>query len=270
MVNPSLWLPLAELADQYGFESVWLPEHLVLPVVGSGSPIQGDEHPPIPPHIPVHDVLVFLGSIAARTERIGLGTFVYNIGLRHPFSTARAIATLDVISGGRVEFGIGASWMAEEWDAAGLDFSSRGRRVDEAIEVCRRLWTDDVIEHHGEFFDFAEVMFNPKPVSSPVRLHIGGDGAAAMRRAATVGAGWAPMNHELAEIPAAVERLHEMCDRIGREDRPQVTVAGGVETEDDLDRYASHGIDRVLVAPWASSKTAMADTERFAEKLLRA
>ena len=114
-----------------------------------------------------------------------------------------------MISGGRVEFGIGASWLEEEWEVTGLDFHTRGRRVDETIDICRRLWSEDVVEHHGEFFDFAPVMFNPKPVQQPQpSLLIGGDGAAAKRRAALVGDGWLPMNHSLEQLPGALAEIN--------------------------------------------------------------
>src|SRR5215211_334900 len=176
-VNPGLWLQVAEEADRLGYESVWVPEHLVIPVSAQGSPHHGAEHPPIPATVPVFDVMGVLCHLAARTERIKLGTNVYNIGLRHPFVTARAATTVDVLSGGRLAFGIGASWLREEWEAVGLDFDRRGARVDEAIEVCRRLWSEDVVEHSGEFFSFAPVAFEPKPVQRPgPALHIGGDG----------------------------------------------------------------------------------------------
>ena len=102
-----------------------------------------------------------------RTERVRLGTHVYNLGLRHPFVAARAVQTLDIVSGGRFEFGIGASWLEEEWVAVELDFTTRGRRVDEAIEVCKQLWTEDAVDHHGEFFDFEGAVFVPKCVQQP-------------------------------------------------------------------------------------------------------
>src|ERR1700731_4056671 len=129
--------------------SVWILEHLVLPVASDGSPYAGQEHPPIPADVQVFDAIAFLSFLAGKTEKIRFGTHVFNIGLRHPFITARSVATLDVVSGGRAEFGVGASWLQAEWDAVGLDFASRGRRVDEAIEVCRRLWSEPVVEHHG-------------------------------------------------------------------------------------------------------------------------
>src|SRR5215211_3903485 len=100
-VNPGLWVQVAEEADRLGYESVWVPEHLVIPVGAQGSPHHGAEHPPIPPTVPVFDVMGVLCHLAARTKRIKrikLGTNVYNIGLRHPFVTARAAATVDVLS----------------------------------------------------------------------------------------------------------------------------------------------------------------------------
>ena len=270
LVNPSLWVPLTELADELGFESVWLPEHLVFPASMSGSPTHGAEHPPVPPKTPVFDAFVYFAMLAGRTSRVRFGTYVYNLGLRHPFVTARAAMTLDVISGGRFEFGIGASWLAEEWEAAQLDFSTRGRRVDEALEICQRLWTEETVEHHGEFFDFGPVMFEPKPVQpGGPRVHVGGDGPAAMRRAARGCAGWVPMNHTLEQMPASIARLAEMREQAGREDRVEITFAGPVSGAADLDRYTAHGIDRLLVSPWASSKNAIASTTAFAEQYLR-
>ena len=182
MLRPALWTEVTVEADRLGYESVWMPEHLVIPVNASGSPNAGEEHPPIPADVPVFDVFAYLGFLAGKTTNVHFGTQVYNIGLRHPFTTARAVATLDQVSEGRFEFGIGASWLREEWEAVGLDFDTRGRRVDEAIEVCQRLWRDEEIEFHGEFFDFAPVKFEPKPVQRPwPPLHIGGDGRAAFR-----------------------------------------------------------------------------------------
>jgi probable F420-dependent oxidoreductase len=269
MLHPRSWVEVAEAADRLGYESVWIPEHLVLPVAATGSPYHGSDHPPVPPDLPVFDAFGYLAYLAGRTERLRLGTHVYNIGLRHPFVTARAVATLDVVSGGRVELGVGASWLAAEWDAVGLDFATRGTRVDEALEVCLRLWTDDVVEHHGRHFDFAPVMFEPKPVQRPhPRIHVGGDGPAALRRAATVGDGWIPMNHTLEQVPAAVDRLAELRERAGRPGRVEVTLAASIESVDDLDRYADAGVDRVLVRPWARSREAVDGLRRFAGDVL--
>src|ERR1043166_2648285 len=125
-VNTKFWTAAAQAAEDAGFESVWLPEHLVFPVESGAAPPGGHPPPPIPSNTPAFDALMALAAIAATTENVRLGTNVYNIGLRHPFVTARAIATLDVLSQGRVEFGIGASWLEEEWEVTGLDLATRG------------------------------------------------------------------------------------------------------------------------------------------------
>jgi probable F420-dependent oxidoreductase len=269
MLNPSLWTEATLLADALGYESVWMPEHLVIPVQLAGSPIAGAEHPPVPPDVPVFEVFTYLGFLAGQTNQIRFGTYVYNIGLRHPLATARAVTTLDVLSGGRFEFGIGASWLRPEWDAVGLDFDSRGRRIDEAIEVCRRLWSEDVVEHHGEFFDFEPVMFVPKPVQSPwPPLHFGGDGPAALRRAALTGDGWIPLNHTMAEIPAAARTMARRRRDAGRPSEVEISLAANSADGDDLRRFAEAGVHRALVRPWSSSKHALDGMRRFADEVL--
>jgi probable F420-dependent oxidoreductase len=181
------------------------------------------------------------------------------------------VATLDVVSGGRLDLGIGASWLRAEWEAVGLDFDTRGRRVDESIDVCRRLWSEEVVEHRGEFFSFDPVMFEPKPAQRPwPPLHIGGDGPAALRRAATVGDGWIPMNHSLEEVPAAVARLAELRERAGRPGRTEVTLGASIADEADVERYAAAGVDRVFVKPWRRTSEALESIGRFAERFLQA
>ena len=267
-LSPRAWKDATRAADELGFESVWMPEHLVLPVAMSGSPTHGSDHPPIPADIPVFDPFVYLAMLAGCTERIRFGTQVFNIGLRHPFTTARAVTTLDIVSGGRVEFGIGASWLEQEWDAVGLDFATRGARVDEAITVCRSLWNDPVVEFHGHHFDFGPVMFEPKPVQSRIPLHVGGDGAAALRRAAEFGDGWIPMNHTLGRIPDSLARIRAAREKAGRDPHVELTMGLPVSTKADLDRYASLGVTRVLVKPWESSREAVVALERFAAEYI--
>jgi probable F420-dependent oxidoreductase len=266
-LHPSLWVEATREADRLGYESVWMPEHLVIPIAMTDSPHDGEDHPPIPANVPVFDALTYLGFLAGQTEQIHFGTQVYNIGLRHPFVVARAVATLDIISGGRLEFGIGASWLRAEWEAVGLDFDTRGRRVDESIDVCQRLWSDSVVEHHGQFFDFDPVMFEPKPAQPP-RLHVGGDGPAALRRAATVGDGWIPMNHTVEQIAVDARRIAQLREAAGRGGTVEITLAGGGTDADELRRWADLGIGRALVKPWASTKGALDGMRRFAEDLL--
>ena len=144
-----------------------MPEHLIFPTAMAGSPYPGQDHPPVPPTTPVFDAFGWLCFLAGKTARVRLGTNVYLLGLRHPFVAARAVQTLDVVSNGRAEVGIGAGWLREEWTAAGLDPATRGRRLDEALGVVKRLWSEPEVEHHGEFYDFGPVAFEPKPMQKP-------------------------------------------------------------------------------------------------------
>lgn len=266
-VSPRYFVDVTVAADQLGFESVWLPEHLVLPVEMTSSPFTGHDYPPILPNLQVFDCFAYLSYLAGRTERVRLGTHVYNLALRHPFVAARAVQTLDLVSGGRVELGIGASWLAEEWEAAGLDFHTRGRRLDEALAVCTRLWSEEVIEHHGEFFDFQPVMFEPKPVQKPwPPVHVGGESDAALRRAARVGDGWIGITHTLESVRRPVELLAKLREEAGRAVLPfEVTLGGPVETRDDVVRWEEAGVHRLMVSPWARSSEAVEGMRRFAD-----
>lgn len=266
-LNPAFFVAVTVEADRLGFESVWLPEHLVLPVNMTSSPHPGEDHPPIPANVPVFDCFAYLSYLAGLTERVRLGTHVYNLALRHPFVAARAVQTLDVVSGGRLELGIGAGWLAEEWRAAGLDFHTRGRRLDEALEVCTRLWSEEVIEHHGAFFDFDPVMFEPKPVQKPwPPIHVGGESDAALRRAARVGDGWIGITHTLESVRHPVELLTRLREDAGRAERPfEITLGGPVATRDDVARWEEAGVDRLIVAPWARSRAAVEGMQRFAD-----
>jgi probable F420-dependent oxidoreductase len=266
-LNAHFHFDVTDEAERLGYESVWLPEHLVLPVRMTRSPHPGEEHPPVPPNTPVFDAFAYLGFLAGRTRHLRLGTHVYNLGLRHPFISARAVQTLDVVSGGRVEFGVGASWLEEEWRAVSLDFRSRGRRVDEALEVCKRLWTEPEIAHDGEFFRFDAVAFEPKPVQQPwPPILIGGESQAALRRAARAGEGWIGMGHTFETATPQIERLHELRREYGRDDAAfQVCLGGAVEGIDDLKRWEQLGVTRLIVSPWRRSPEAIEGVRRFAD-----
>jgi probable F420-dependent oxidoreductase len=268
-LNPAFFLDAAVAADELGYESVWLPEHLVFTAAMSRSPHPGETHPPVPPDTPIFDAFAYLSFLAGRTERVRLGTHVYNIGLRHPFVAARAVQTLDIVSGGRVEFGSGASWLEEEWIAAELDFASRGRRVDEAIEICRRLWNEPSVSFAGEHFHFDEVVFEPKPVQRPgPPVIVGGESAAALRRAARLGDGWIGMGHTLESAAAQIDRLRRGLEANGRSlDGFQICLGGAVDSVADAQRWEEIGVTRLIVSPWRRSPDAVAGLEAFAARL---
>jgi probable F420-dependent oxidoreductase len=270
-LNPHFHLDAADAAEALGYESIWLPEHLVLPVHMSRSPRDGEDHPPIPPTAPVFDAFAYLAFLAARCPNLRLGTHVYNLGLRHPFTVARAVQTLDIVSGGRFEFGIGASWLEEEWVAAGLDFRTRGRRVDETLAICKRLWTEPEVAHDGEFFSFDAVAFEPKPVQRPwPPILVGGESQAALRRAAVAADGWIGMGHTVESAAVSIEKLRELRkqrpDDSNEPDRPlQICVGGPVRSRDDVARWEEIGVTRLVVAPWSRSPDAVEGMTRYAE-----
>lgn len=267
-LHPGLWAEATVEADRLGYESVWLPEHLVLPVEMRGQLVPGEDHAPIRPDTPVYDAPAYLSFLAGRTERIRLGTFVYLLGLRHPFAAARAFQTLDCVSGGRAEMGVGAGWLVNEWEAVGLDPRTRGRRLDEAIEVCRRLFTEEVVEHHGEFYDFGPVMFEPKPVQRPLPVVVGGESRAALRRAALLGDGWIGMGHTPRSAAAQVQAIRELRAEAGRAGTPfTVTVMGEVEEPEDLTSWEEAGVDRLVVVPWRRSSEAIPAMRAFADRM---
>lgn len=267
MLHPAFFCEVALEAEALGFESVWLPEHLVFPLDMAGSPFPGDAHPPVPPSTPVFDCFAYLSFLAGQTTHLRLGTHVYLLGLRHPFVAARAIQTLDLVSGGRAEVGLGAGWLASEWRAAGLDFKTRGRRLDEAIAVCKRLWSDEVVEHRGEFFDFEPVMFEPKPVQRPwPPLHIGGESPAALRRAAHDADGWIGLGHTPESVGKLVLQLRALREQAGFHDAPvEVTVSGQPDSLETVERFAEAGVDRLIVSPWRRSREAVEGLRRLAE-----
>jgi len=261
----------AVLAESLGFESVWLPEHLVFPIDMSGSPFPGAEHPPVPPTTPVFDCFAVLSFIAARTTKLRVGTHVYLLALRHPFVAARAIQTLDILSGGRAEIGIGAGWLENEFRAVGLDFKSRGRRLDEALTVCKHLWSDEVVEFHGEFFCFDAVAFEPKPVQQPwPPIHVGGESPAALRRAARQADGWIGLHHTPESARTPIARIRELRDRAETFDSPfVVSVGADITQRDQVRAFEDAGVDRLIVSPWPRSREALDGMRRFADEILR-
>lgn len=274
MLHPRFFLPVAVAADTLGYESVWMPEHLVFPQQLSGSPYSPQDgeaaHPPVPPETPLFDVFTYLAFLAGQTRQIRLGTNVYLLGLRHPFVAARAIQTLDIVSGGRAEIGIGAGWLRSEWTVAGLDPATRGRRLDEALHVCKRLWSEDVIAHRGEFYQFDSVRFEPKCVQRPhPPIHVGGNSLAALRRVVRDGNGWYSIGLTLDTIGPMLNTLRTLARAEGRDpDTLEIISAGTVQTWDDLRRWEDAGVTRLVVQPWRRGSEAVAGLQRFAEEVL--
>jgi probable F420-dependent oxidoreductase len=266
-LNPAFFIEATLEAERLGYESVWLPEHLMFTSRMSRSPHPGEEHPPVPPDTPIFDAFSYLAFLAGKTERVRLGTHVYNLGLRHPFVAARAVQTLDIVSAGRFDFGIGASWLEEEWIVAELDFTTRGRRVDEALEVCKRLWTDDDVSFHGEFFNFDGAVFEPKCVQKPwPPILVGGESGAALRRAARAADGWIGMSHDFESGEAQISKLRALLAEHDRDATGfEFCLGGPVTSADDIKRWEELGVTRLVISPWPRSKQAIDGMRRFAD-----
>ncbi|MEU4831821.1 LLM class flavin-dependent oxidoreductase, partial [Streptosporangium sp. NPDC023615] len=173
----------------------------------------------------------------------------------------------DRVSGGRAVCGVGAGWYEGEWVAAGVDFAGRGARLDEAIEVTRRLWSDPVVAHTGRFYDFPEVAFEPKPVQERLPILAGGESEAALRRAARLCDGWISMPHSPETIRPLLDRLAELRAGYGATgDRPfSITAhAYGLAGPEEVPRWEALGVDRMIVRPWRRGRDAVAALETFA------
>ena len=189
---------LAQTAERCGIESIWTVEHVVIPQdYKSTYPYSPSGRIPGGDEVPIPDPLLPLAYAAALTTRLRLATGIVILPLRHPLYVAKELATLDVLSHGRMIFGVGSGWLREEFESLGLDFDSRGARTDEAIEAIRVLWRESSSRFAGKHFNFGPVKSFPKPVhKGGVPIHIGGHSKAAARRAARLGDGFFPMEPE--------------------------------------------------------------------------
>ncbi|HVU71637.1 MAG TPA: LLM class F420-dependent oxidoreductase, partial [Mycobacteriales bacterium] len=269
-VRYDLQAEVAQAAEELGYDSLWFPEHLVWTAGFDGMSPYSDGHPPVDPTIPTYDALMWMVTIAQATSTIRVGTYVYNLALRHPFVSARLAQTLDHISGGRFDFGVGAGWNEHEYAATGVDFKSRGRRLEECIAVCRALWAGEpkaAVGHHGEFFDFDRVVFEPKPVQGSIPFHIGGYSPVALSRAGRIGDGWLGMEDSPGNVVERVAAIRKAAEGAGRDpDAITLTVGGVASTEDDVKAYAAAGISRIIVSPWRGSKNAIDGLQRYAKE----
>lgn len=274
MLRPEQMAAVAQRAERLGFESVWVAEHLVFPTqIHSHYPYGAGGIPPINPATPLLDPLLVLMQVAARTERVRLGTNIYILPLRHPLAVARMAMTLDLLSNGRLTFGIGLGWLREEFDAVGIDFASRGARTREYVRAIRTLWTASEPSFEGRYVSFGPLRFEPKPAQKPHPPFVfGGESAAALQRAAALGDGWYGVGHTPASAAAQVARLRALLAGAGRAEAGfEVTVShgGGDLTPDDVARYAEAGVHRVVSLPWRRAREAEDGLQRLAERVLR-
>jgi len=176
-----------------------------------------------------------------------------------------------VMSGGRAVIGAGAGWLRSEWQALGIDPATRGGRLDEAIGVCRRLWTEETVSNDGPHFPFDAVAFEPKPIQQPIPIFVGGESPVALRRAGRLGDGWIGMGGTPESVAPRVDALRAEREAAGRLDQPfDVTVGGACTSEDDVAAWEAAGVDRLIVSPWRRSAEVLDAMAGFTERFLGA
>jgi probable F420-dependent oxidoreductase len=247
--TPELLAAVGREAEERGFSGLWVGEHVVLfDDYTSSYPYADDGRVPAPSGTGLLEPLNTLSFLAAHTSTVRLGTAMVLLPQRNPVYTAKEVATLDWLSGGRVEFGVGVGWLAEEFRAVNVPWPRRGRRTDEYLEVLRTLWTDETSSHEGEFYSLEACQMFPKPVQSPVPIHIGGESDAALSRVARVGHGWHTFNRAPEDLAEPLARLEGLLAGHGRT-RTDVTVTVCPYFQpldaDVAARYAEAGADAV-------------------------
>lgn len=233
LAGPDTLVRLARRAEALAFDSVWVSDHLVAPI-GVRTIYPYDRRPDAKPgdmgvieHF--YEPLATLAFLAGATARIRLGVSAYVVPYRPPVVTAKQVATLDALSGGRVTLAVGTGWLREEFDALGVPFARRGARTDDYLAICRALWTDDVAAFTGAVASLPPVRSGPKPVQRPLPVWIAGNSAAARARAARAGDGWHAIDVSPAELEPLVDDLHRRVAARGRSaDDVRVSVRKGI------------------------------------------
>jgi probable F420-dependent oxidoreductase len=240
---PAAAVRIAALAERLGYDSLWAGEHVVVPSPRvDPSPMEPDE--------PILDPLVALAHLGAHTERIRLGTGVVILPQRNPLVLAKQVASLDVLSGGRLIFGIGVAYLEPEMRAIGVPMEGRGARADEYLAAMRALWEEEAPAHRGRHVRFEGVDAHPRPVQRPLPVVVGGHSRAAHRRAVRHADGWYGFMVGLRAMAAQRELMSEAIAEAGRERPLHVSVTPARRLDPEVvDAYAQLGVNRLIVAP---------------------
>lgn len=254
--DPAWVRSYAQHAERCGFEAFVAIEHpLVVSTYTSRYPYNDSGRMPLPDDTPIPDPLDLLAFVAGSTSRLGLCTGVLVLPAHHPVILAKRLATLDVLSAGRLRLSIGLGWMREELEACGTDFASRGRRADEMIDAMRGLWAEsgpDGATFSGEFVAFAHAHSYPKPAQAGgIPIHVGGTSRASMRRAARRGDGWQPLGIGGDELRSAIADMRKQVEAEGRDPATfEITISGVAPkiTAETVDKVTAMGVDRVIAS----------------------
>jgi len=227
---------VARFAEEVGFEGVMNADHAVYPeVVEAPYPYSPTGKPLMKPDWPYPDAWITIMAMAAVTTRLKFSTSVYVLPLRSPFEVAKATGTLAILTNNRFILGAGIGWMKDEFDIYGVDFHKRGKRMDEMIEILRRLWAGGMVSYKGQMFDFPNLQIAPAPEKS-VPIYLGGSSPAALKRIATKADGFIGNGNTPDEAPGLLAELRRLRTEAGRAHLPFETVIG-LSTPPDLDTF---------------------------------
>jgi probable F420-dependent oxidoreductase len=277
----------AEAADRRGFHSVWVADHIVIPT--SYTPSMGAT---------LFETHTTLSVVAARTQHLKLGCSVMPTPYRHPFLQARALATLDQFSSGRVIYGGATGYLEAEFHALGVDFGRRAAITDEYLQVLKLAWTEEVVTFHGQFVDCTDVTCDPKPVQKPhPPIWLGGDSDGAFRRIARLADGWHGLpggspgarreEPTIEHFAARIQRLHQIAEREGRDpasitlsikascqigpDDPRPFHGSAAKIVDSLKQMEALGLELVVLAPnLLADATSLEVVDELASEVLAA
>ena len=217
---------IACFAEELGFEGIVGADHALYPrEMAPSYPYSESGYPPQTAESEYPDMWTSTAAMAARTTRLRFVCGVYVLPLRDPIEVAKQAATLSILSQGRFVLGVGVGWMKEEFDIYGVDFATRGRRMNEMIEVLQGLWTGEFFEYHGEFFDFGPIVVSPRP-SHPIPIFFGGTAPVALRRTARLGDGWIGAGNTPEEVPRVLAEIESMRVAEGRGGQPFESLVG--------------------------------------------
>ncbi|HEX4901432.1 MAG TPA: LLM class F420-dependent oxidoreductase [Acidimicrobiales bacterium] len=263
----------ARAAEDAGIESLWTVEHVVVPAgYESQYPYDPSGKMPGGEDFDIPDPLIWLTWVAAATSTIRLATGILILPQRNPVVLAKELATLDQLSGGRVELGIGVGWLEEEFEAIGVPFDERGRRTDDHVGAMRALWSQDRATFDGEFTSFRDCISRPRPVDGAIPIHIGGHTDIAARRAGRLGDGFFPGRGEAPELARLIEVVRSTAAEHGR-DPDAIEVSAGAAAFgrgalDAVKEMADLGVSRIMLPSFPFWNDTRDSLNRYADEVI--
>jgi probable F420-dependent oxidoreductase len=253
------FVDLAVAAEELGYEGIAMADHLIIPDGFESVHPSGEKMVLETSSFP--EPFVMSAAMATATTRLRFMSYVYVLPMRDPFSVAKQVGTASLVSGGRVVMGAGAGWLREEFGALGREVTTRGRRMDEMLDVIADFWDDGWAEYHGEFFDFPRSSMLPAPTSR-IPVWIGGKSDAALRRAARHD-GWLGMNYGLEEIDRLLARLAELRRAAGdrRSDFEVFVIPVALPSPELYAGLSAKGVTSTLAMPWYPGDPAFESVE---------